>query len=359
MKINILHIIDSLRTGGAETIAVNSCNALNKEISVNAYLCATRLEGALKNNIDDLSMYLYLNKKKPIDISALRKLFVFIKKKDITILHAHTTSFFIAILVKIYKPKIKIIWHNHTGANVNLFGWRKLFLKSCSFFFNTTINVNQELNQWSKRMLFSKNNYVLNNFATFKNKQNVTKLKGTSSKKIVCVAGLREEKDHINLLVAFSQLLKQFPDTSLHLIGKDYKNEYSESIKEYITQHNLVGLVFLYNNCSDIYNVLSQATIGVLSSKSEGLPIALLEYGLIELPVVVTNVGDCSKLVAHDQRGRVVQKEDASDLAKSLLFLLKNEHYSLKLAANLKQFVEENYSSENYIKQLIKIYRID
>ena len=40
----------------------------------------------------------------------------------------------------------------------------------------------------------------------------------------------------------------------------------------------------------DIKNILHQATLGVLSSKSEGLPVALLEYGLASLPVVATNV---------------------------------------------------------------------
>jgi len=358
LKINVLHIVDSLQTGGAETIAVNTCNALNKEKSVNAYLCATRIEGVLKDNIDELSMYVFLNKKKPIDINSLRKLFQFIKKKHITILHAHTTSFFIAVLAKLWLPKIKIVWHNHTGANINLSGWRKVFLQSCSLLFYSVINVNEDLDIWVGKTLLTKNSFVLNNFATFTNKNRVTKLKGSANKKIVCVAGLRPEKDHLNLLEAFSQLHNEFTDVSLHLIGKDYNNEYSAVIKEYILENDLKGTIFLYDNCSDIHNVLSQASIGVLSSKSEGLPIALLEYGLAQLPVVVTNVGDCSKLVTHNKSGRVVEKGDSVDLAKSLLFLLTNDEESFKFGSQLKKNVKENYSLTSYIEEMINIYTV-
>lgn len=358
MRTNVLHIVDSLGAGGAETIAVNTCNTLNKGKSVKAYLCATRFEGALKDNIDELSNYIFINKKRAVDVKALSKLFGFIKKNHITILHAHTTSFFIAVLVKLRFPKIKLIWHNHTGANIDLSGWRKMFLKSCSFFFSTVINVNEELNIWTEKTLFSKRNFTLNNFATFTNRDYFTELKGNANKKIVCVAGLRPEKDHPNLLKAFLLLLNEFSDVSIHLVGKDYNNQYSSGIKEFIIDNNLKENVFLYDNCSDIHNVLNQASIGVLSSKSEGLPISLLEYGLAKLPVVVTDVGDCSKLVTHNKSGRVVIKENPVDFSKSLLFLLKNEEKSFKFGAQLKMNVDEKYSLTSYIKKLTNIYSI-
>ena len=49
----------------------------------------------------------------------------------------------------------------------------------------------------------------------------------------------------------------------------------------------------------------SKHTIGVLASKFEGLPVALLEYGLAKLPVVITDVGECNKVVTHLKDGLV------------------------------------------------------
>ncbi|NQY28900.1 MAG: glycosyltransferase [Flavobacteriaceae bacterium] len=357
MSIKVLHIIDSLLTGGAETIAVNTFNALNKQQDVEAYLCVTRMEGPLKENIEKRDNYIFLRKKYSIDIGALTRLYSFIKRNDIKIIHAHTTSFFIAVFIKLKFLKTKVVWHNHTGANINLSGWRLLFLKLCSNIFHTVINVNEELNSWSKNQLNASSTVVLNNFSELTNNSIITKLKGNSTENIVCVAGLRPEKDHLNLLAAFSKILDCFNDVSLHIIGKNYKNKYSFAIEEYIYKHQLSTNVFLYDNCTDIKYILSQASIGVLSSKSEGLPISLLEYGMLGLPVVVTEVGDCTKVVKNSVTGIVVEKENNEALFEGVLQLLEGKTKAKLMGQNLKVLVTENYSSSAYVDFLRTLYK--
>ena len=69
----ILQIIDSLEAGGAERMAVNSANALADEIDFSG-LVATRAEGALWGQIDQKVSYLFLNKKRSVDVKALFRL---------------------------------------------------------------------------------------------------------------------------------------------------------------------------------------------------------------------------------------------------------------------------------------------
>jgi glycosyltransferase involved in cell wall biosynthesis len=59
-----------------------------------------------------------------------------------------------------------------------------------------------------------------------------------------------------------------------------------------------------------MFNILSQSTIGILTSASEGLPLALLEYGMAKIPVVVTNVGEMPAIVRDDINGYVVPVEE-------------------------------------------------
>jgi glycosyltransferase involved in cell wall biosynthesis len=356
LRVKVLHIIDSLRPGGAEALAVNTFNALNKQKSSDAYLCATRLEGILKANIICNRNYFFLEKKTTIDIRAFSKLFSYVKEHEINIIHAHSTSFFIAVLIRLRFSKIKIVWHNHTGANMYLKRWRKIFLKLCSHFFTIVINVNTELDTWVKKNLVRKRSVVINNFAVFVNENKETTLKGNGTHKIVCVAGLRPEKDHLNLLKAFLKLIGTQEDCSLHLIGKDYNDKYSKTIKDFKKNNILDEKVFLYNNCSDIKNILSQTHIGVLSSKTEGLPLTLLEYGLAGLPVVVTNVGDCAKVVVNNESGIVIAKENSDELVTGILKLLLNQEKARDFGHKLKLKVEEEYSKANYINALIKVY---
>lgn len=356
MKTNVLHIIDSLLTGGAETIAVNTVNELNNTKDVNAFLCCTRKEGPLKQFVANKERYLFLKKEKALDFKALKLLASFINKNEISILHAHTTSFFIAVLIKLRFPKIKILWHNHTGANIQLKGFRLLFIKCCSLLFSANIHVNESLLIWAKKKLYVSRNIVLNNFAKIADVTPYTTLRGKESYKIVCLAALRSEKDHINLLSAFTSVLKNKNDVSLHLVGTNYNNNYTKLLKQKINENSLGNRVFLYGNCTDVKHILSQASMGVLSSKSEGLPIALLEYGLASLPVIVTNVGDCAKVVKNEITGLVVEKENSKELAEGIMLLLNKTPYATNLGNNLRNLVIDNYGVNGYIRHLIETY---
>jgi glycosyltransferase involved in cell wall biosynthesis len=278
-KLKVLQIIDSLNVGGAEVLAVNIANGLSK-YTVESHICVTRKEGPLKKKISSRVGYLFLNRTTTIDFKAILKLNTYINKNKIQIVHAHSTSSFIAFCIKLLQPKIKIIWHNHTGAYIYLSGNKLRVLKICANFINVIINVNKDLDNWSKNILKHKNSRYVPNFSNFNDLSLSTKLKGTKDKRITCLANFREVKDHLNLLKAFKIVLETNAEWTLHLVGKNYEDAYSTSILSFIDRHQLGENIFLYGMCSDIKNILKQTEIGVLSSKSEGLPISLLEYGL-------------------------------------------------------------------------------
>ncbi|WP_372744859.1 glycosyltransferase [Lutibacter sp.] len=356
-NLNVLQIIDSLNPGGAEMMAVNIANGL-QEIGVNSHICATRMEGSLKNNIDSNVGYLFLNKKSSIDIKALLRLRIYVNKHQISIIHAHSSSFFVAILLKMVKPSVQIIWHDHYG-NSELLPERKSFvLKICSYFFKSSIAVNELLLAWATKNIHSKNKTYLANFARLNTDlKQETVLKGIKGKRIVCLANLRPQKDHLNLLHGFSNLVKGYPDWTLHLIGADLNDFYSQEIKGFIEHNDLQKAVFLYGNCNDTLNVLQQATIGVLSSKSEGLPVSLLEYGLVGIPVVATEVGDINKVVIPQQTGILIPPSNSVALKNALEYFINNGIEAQELGNSLYKFVTLNFSRENYLNELVKIYQ--
>ena len=110
----ILQIIDSLEAGGAERMAVNYANALAEKIDFSG-LVSTRKEGALLDQINSNVSYMCLNKKGTFDLKALFVLRKFVVENKIEIIHAHSTSFFIAFLLKLLYPSLKLIWHDHYG----------------------------------------------------------------------------------------------------------------------------------------------------------------------------------------------------------------------------------------------------
>jgi len=352
----VLQLIDSLEPGGAERVAVNFANALSEKIET-SFLCVTRSEGGLKKSISAKVDYLFLKKTKVIDLKAIKRLHVFISENKINIIHAHSTSFFLATIIKISNRKVTLVWHDHYGESEFLIERPKLILKWCSKFFNHTLCVNTKLTEWSKNVLKLSLVNFLPNFAVQNVEEPVTKLKGTDGKRIVCLANLRPQKDHINLLKAFNIVLKESPDWTLHLVGHDFNNEYSNAIKYFIKNQELENHVFIYGSCTDTTHVLNQSNIGVLSSKSEGLPLALLEYGLAALPVIVTNVGECHLVVSGIDEGQLIQSENPQAMSDALTLYINNKDLSVKVGKQLQLKVNSSYSESYAINSLIEIYK--
>ena len=285
----MVQLIDSLNAGGAERIAISFANSLSDKSDFSG-LVATRKEGDLKGEVQQNVHYLFLNRKKTFDVLAVIKFKNFIKKQQVAIIHAHGSAYFFAVLVKLVFFRIKIIYHEHNGNRVGVDFHQNIVLRIASLFFYKTIAVTPELQNWCSRNLFCKQPFYLPNFATFsKNESRTTVLKNPNSKKIICLANLRYPKNHQLLIRVFSKIAA--PNWSLHLIGKDYFDDYSKDIKNHITQTNSENTIFVYDSRSDINSILQQGQIGVLTSSYEGFPVSVLEYGMANLAVIAPNVG--------------------------------------------------------------------
>tara|TARA_R110001583_G_scaffold162719_1_gene314975 strand:- start:29237 stop:30322 length:1086 start_codon:yes stop_codon:yes gene_type:complete len=355
-NLKVIQLIDSLNPGGAEMMAVNIANALAEQ-GIESHLCTARLEGTLMSKIDESVGCLFLNKKNSFDIKAIVKLYNYIKAHRISIVHAHSSSYFMGFLIKIVRPSIRIIWQDHYGNSEHLKNRNTFPLALISYVFEAIIVVNTLLYEWAKKELKTKKVSYIPNFATLNTVlPKATLLHGVKNKRIVCLANLRPQKDHLNLLKAFKLVNEAHTDWTLHLVGLDLKDSYSEEIKLFIKSEHLQNHVFLYGSCADTKHVLEQASIGVLASKSEGLPVALLEYGLAKLPVVITDVGECGKVITHKKHGLVVAPNNAQKLAKEIMNLIEDTNASIKYGVNLYKEVQLNYSKKKYLKNIMAMY---
>ena len=350
----IIQLIDTLAAGGAERMAVNYANALNTRIDFSGIVC-TRQEGSLREHIESKTAYLFLNKKRTLDFKAIRALGQYITQHNIEVIHAHSTSFFLAFVVKMLHPSLQLIWHDHYGDSEFLNQRPRFVLKLAAPFFNGVIVVNQKLKLWCENVLKVSNVLYLPNFATVEiNQDSSTILKGLAGKRILCLANLRPQKNHFLLLEVAQKIQELHPDWTFHLVGKDFKDEYSKSLQQTIKELNLEKNVFLYGSKSDIGAIISQTEIGVLTSKSEGLPVALLEYGLYKKAVVVTNVGEVAAVVKSGRNGFLVTTEDAVGFQNALLELIASADLRRKLGESLALTIQQSYSKSAVINKYLQ-----
>ncbi|WDF62857.1 glycosyltransferase [Flavobacterium sp. KACC 22763] len=352
----VLQIIDSLEPGGAERMAVNYANALSKKIEFSG-LISTRKQGVLLEEIDEKVSFLFLRKAKKIDIKSILKLKEYIKKNGINVVHAHSSSFFLAILVKLISPKIVIVWHDHYGISQDLSARKNLSLKIGSLFFGGVISVNLDLKNWAKSYLLCSNIIYLPNFIDEStNSDEKLNLEGCEDKRIVCVANLRPQKNH-ELLIDSANLIKEkYPDWTFHVFGKDFEDDYSNKLRKLIEDLKLQKTIFFYGTTNNISSALKQSQIAVLPSLSEGLPLAILEYGLNKLPVISTNVGQISNVISSDKEGIIIESNNLKQLVAAIEKLILDQKYRENLGLTLYNKIKLNFIEEkvtdNYLMWL-------
>ena len=357
-KIGVLQLIDSLDGGGAERVSLNLANALSLEEGIESFLCATRRGGILEPFIDNKVGFIILNKKSLLDIKAIYRLIKFVKKNNIKIIHAHATSFLMAVIVKFF-TNIKVVWHDHNGFRDKGFKKHNLIIKISSIFFNAVFCVNKSLKNWSKENLYvsSSNIVYLENFPEIYVFNKELNLNGNKNNRIVCLANLRWQKDHLTLFEAFKEILKSYPNWHLLLVGQDKNDSYSNLLKTFIETNNLENSIHILGSRSDTADILINSTIGVLSSKSEGLPVALLEYGLAKLPVVCTNVGECEEVLENGKYGKLVPPQNSKLLTNAFLELIENQDKREGFANSFYNHILKNYSKNSVIKKVVNIYK--
>jgi len=354
--VGVVHLIDSLAMGGAERVAVNLANLLPQE-RYTAYLCTTRQEGALEKLVQPHVMRVRLYRKGRIGFAALRRFRAFIRDRRIALLHAHGSSLFFARLAG-WLSGVPVIWHDHYGrCDLND---RPVWLyRFAARGLGGVLAVNQPLAEWSHRNLRvagERVRYVPNLIEKQEPTAAPASLPGSPGGRIVCVANFRPQKDHLTLLRAMALVKRRCSAAHLLLIGDSPDASYREMIRESISALGLLDTVSWMGLREDVPGILRSCDIGVLSSASEGLPLALLEYGRAGLAAVVTNVGQCREVIADGHAGICVPPSQPEPLADALLQLLREPQRRRSLGRTFQQHVLATYSPDHIIAEICKFY---
>lgn len=180
----------------------------------------------------------------------------------------------------------------------------------------------------------------------------------TVRKNVITVGRLSEQKNHMLLLHAFSQIKDQVSD-DLVIYGE---GELRERLEQEIKTLGLEFRVSLPGSISNIEEKLAGAKVFVLSSDFEGMPNALMEAMAMGLPCISTDCpcGGPKMLIDNENSGILIPVGNITKLADALKSVLLDEKYAEQLgyAAKLRanEFRPEHIFSqwEHYIEIVSK-----
>jgi glycosyltransferase involved in cell wall biosynthesis len=165
------------------------------------------------------------------------------------------------------------------------------------------------------------------------------------------VGGLRPEKDHATLLAAFAQC----PDTTrLQIVGG---GPLDAPLRSQAQALGIADRVQFVGPVADTAPCYAQFDVFVLSSRTEQLPLVLLEAMACGLPVVATDVGDVRATLPYDAGPCIAPPADADALASSLRLLLGNQGLRARLGQKNRQVVAERFAAGACLQRFVDLYR--
>ncbi len=156
---------------------------------------------------------------------------------------------------------------------------------------------------------------------------------------LLCVARLEPQKDHATLLAALGRLAET-PRVHLVLLGRGSLADEVRSAAADLTRHRVVLAGF----AEDPGPAYAAADLVAMSSRYEGLGLALVEAALHERAVVATRVGGVPEVVAHGETGLLVAPGDPAALSDALAQLLGDATARNAMAERARSLAAERFS---------------
>jgi glycosyltransferase involved in cell wall biosynthesis len=166
---------------------------------------------------------------------------------------------------------------------------------------------------------------------------------GANPRVVGALANLRPEKDLELFLRAARDVGLDHPHVSFRIAGE---GESRPELERCVDELGLRGRVDLPGSVADVPAFLAGLDIAVLSSRTEGLSNALLEYMAAGRAIVTTAVGAARNLIEDGVNGLVVPPGDQARLAGAIDRLLHDPALVARLGAAARRHAHERYSLE-------------
>jgi len=169
--------------------------------------------------------------------------------------------------------------------------------------------------------------------------------------RLIAVGRLKAPKDFMTLVRALAALPAESFEALIVGDGPDLPELEAEIRRLGIEDH-----VELAGERSDVPELLAASDVFVLSSRSEGLPVSVLEAMAAELPVVASAVGGLAELVEDGETGILVPAGDESALAQALRTLVGDPGLRRKLGAAGRARAEAQFDLDAFRRAHLELY---
>ena len=168
------------------------------------------------------------------------------------------------------------------------------------------------------------------------------------------VAMFRGSKGHPQLLQAFAMVREKRPAASLLLVGDGIRRAWVEQLAR---EAKLADAVVFTGFRPDVPALLgTMDCFAQASTRTEGVPQALLQAFATGVPVVASRIGGIPEVVTDGETGLLVPSESVEALAAGIERVLDDPEAAARRARAARALVEARFSHAHAVDRLLHVY---
>jgi glycosyltransferase involved in cell wall biosynthesis len=373
----VLHLLDSLGRGGAETLCLDVCrNARANKLDLTfAATGGGELEDDFRRSGAD---FVRLTRTHPLDLKLSGQLRRLILEREIEVVHCHQAveALHAYLATRGSKRDSKrdgsgrrvkrvLSFHLCTADAKN-----RLALKFLAPRMDACVAVSREL----LSCLEAEGKFATGrNFRVVYNGVDASRLEAASG------GGLRAElkltkgellfgmvgnfyadgrKDQLTVCRALPEVFARVPQAHFVFAGgrtDDASRIYEECVN-FCREQGIAARVHFLGQRADVACVLRALDVFVFSSRKDSFGVAVVEAMLAGVPAVVSNIGALLEVTDGGGYASVFRTGDAPDLAHKLVALAGDRERRRELAAQARLWARREFGIETHIENLLKLY---
>ena len=170
---------------------------------------------------------------------------------------------------------------------------------------------------------------------------------------VVYTGRLHEAKGLTTLIDAWQKVHAHHPDDRLWIVGE---GPMCEALAQQIDDLQLAAGIVLAGPFDTVEDVLRAADVYVLSSKEEGMSIALLEAMATGLPIVASDIPGNRALVEDEIHGLLTPPDDAGALARAIERLLGEPDFAARLGEHARDRACREFSIARMVESHLRLF---
>ena len=359
MKIKILHIIDSLLTGGTERRLVELLKNRIGDSSIENYLLVLSKKNDFKV-VNELGIKVIVIEKNQLSfINLLFEIHKKVREIDPDLVHSWigNASVYISIL-KIFN-KFRFINGMITSApkKIKIFSKNWIFSRF-SYFFSDIVLGNSKAGLKAFKAPRKKSEFIHNGFDfkrlnNLRSKEEVRSSLNIETEYVICmVAAFSIFKDYKTYIKAANFVLSEFQNVTFLCVGAGEKDLHKLMVSD-TSQENIVFLEKT-KNIEDIINICD---IGVLATYTEGVSNSIMEYMALGKPVVASGGGGIREIISNGNSGYILKQGDHTGMGKRIIELLNDPEKLKSFGNESKDIIEKNFTIDKMVVKTVNLYK--